>query len=103
LKLRDDGCVLCGSTWGDHWAEIEGVRRFFCCSVCEVQFENLLTVCRHELGGSGIESLAIEGDRRGRVAVVGHDGKTDRFSFVFGGEGEVRGFRRDPVPPHDDR
>ena len=96
MKLRDDGCVLCGSTWGDFWAEVDGERRFFCCEICAVQLANLVVALHHELGPKEILRLAINGDRRGRTATVDHDGGISRFQFLFGAEGEVQRLRLDP-------
>jgi putative zinc binding protein len=98
LKLREDGCVLCGSTWGNYWAEVDGERRFFCCELCAAQFEHLLAAVRTELGNARVDAVVIEGDRRGRVATVDHAGGPSQFTFLFGGEGEVRRFRRSPSP-----
>ncbi|MCI4351719.1 MAG: TA0938 family protein [Thermoplasmata archaeon] len=98
MKLRDDGCVLCGSTWGDHWADVEGTRRFFCCEVCALQFRNLLAALRRELGGTEIRRLEIAGDRHGRKVTVEHDERVIRFGFVFGPDGEVRRLHLDPAP-----
>ncbi|MCI4319731.1 MAG: TA0938 family protein [Thermoplasmata archaeon] len=100
MKLREDGCALCGSTWGDYWTEIDGERRFFCCELCALQFGHLLASIRNELGDGRVDGVAIEGDRRGRTVAVEHPGGPSRFSFYFGGEGEVRRFRRTtPSPP----
>ena len=96
MILRDDGCALCGSTWGDYWAEVDGERRFFCCEVCAVQLFNLVGALRREMGASEIRGLSIEGDRRGRTVTVEHDGGRSTFRFVFGGDGEIRRLR--PAP-----
>lgn len=96
MKLREDGCVLCGSTWGDVWAEVDGERRFFCCEVCARQFANLLGVVRTASGWEHLDALEISGDRRRRVVLVRRGDAERRFGFVFGYDGEVRRFR--PIP-----
>lgn len=97
MRLRDDGCVLCGSTWGDHWEEVDGERRFFCCALCARQLKSLLRGIERATGWDRIEALRLEGDRRGRVARASHGSDEAAFSFVFGEDGEVRRLR--PVPP----
>jgi hypothetical protein len=98
LKLREDGCVLCGSTWGNFWAEIDSERRFFCCELCAVQMLSLIAGLRRELGASTVRGLVIDGDRRGRTASVEHDGGVSRYQFVFDSEGQVHRLRREPAP-----
>jgi putative zinc binding protein len=97
LKLREDGCALCGSTWGNYWEELEGARRFFCCELCARQLRHLVARVRDATGWSDIEALEIVGDRRGREVTVRAAGRSERFGFVFGYDGEVRRFR--PIPP----
>ncbi|HZY71045.1 MAG TPA: TA0938 family protein [Thermoplasmata archaeon] len=97
MKLREDGCVLCGSTWGDVRAKVDGERRFFCCEVCARQFTNLLRRVREASGWDRLDALEISGDRRGRVAVAHRGAEERRFAFVFGYDAEVRRFRA--VPP----
>ncbi|HKS59542.1 MAG TPA: TA0938 family protein [Thermoplasmata archaeon] len=99
MKLREDGCVLCGSTWGDVWRDVDGTRCFFCCELCARQFANLLQAVRRATEWSRIDALEIAGDRRGREVTVRSGAATARFSFLFGYEGEVRRFRAVPSVP----
>lgn len=96
MKLRPDGCVLCGSTWGDYWADIDGERCFFCCELCARQLQNLIQGVRDSTGWDRLDALSIEGDRRGRVAVASSGTRSAKFSFRFDDAGGVRRLRRDP-------
>ncbi len=97
MKLRDDGCVLCGSTWGDYWEEVDGARCFFCCEVCARQLTNVVEAVRAATGWDRLDSLFFEGDRRGRIARVTHGPEAAAFQFVFDQEAQVRRLRR--IPP----
>ena len=97
MKLRTDGCVLCGSTWGDYWEEVDGVRCFFCCEVCARQLKNLIAALCAATGWDRLDALAIEGDRRGRIANAARGDASAAYSFVFGEEATVRRLR--PVVP----
>ncbi len=98
MKLRDDGCVLCGSTWGDYWEEVDGVRCFFCCETCARQLKNVIEAVRAATGWDRLDSLFFEGDRRGRVARVTHGSEAAAVQFVFDPEARVRGLRPNPPP-----
>ncbi|HYK93021.1 MAG TPA: TA0938 family protein [Thermoplasmata archaeon] len=93
MKLRTDGCVLCGSTWGDYWEEVDGERCFFCCEVCARQLTNLVAAVVAATGWDRLDSLAIEGDRRGRRATVTRHDRKAVYSFVFGDDATVRRLR----------
>ena len=97
MRLRTDGCVLCGSTWGDYWEEIDGTREFFCCELCARQLKSLIQGIEMATGWPRLEALAIEGDRRGRIARATRGDASATFQFVFGEDGEVRRLRR--LPP----
>jgi Ta0938 len=101
MRLRPDGCVLCGSTWGDHWEEVDGERRFFCCEVCARQLHSLVRGLLEATGWTRLDALDIEGDRRGRVARATRGAEEASFSFVFDDAGGVRRLRRIPAtaPP----
>ncbi|MCI4369568.1 MAG: TA0938 family protein, partial [Thermoplasmata archaeon] len=38
--------MLCGSTWGDYYEEIDGKREFFCCDICALQYRAILEEAR---------------------------------------------------------
>ena len=93
MRLRPDGCVLCGSTWGDYWEEVDGERRFFCCEVCARQLKSLVRGLLTATGWDRLDALVIEGDRRGRVARATRAAEERSFSFVFDEAGGVRRLR----------
>ncbi len=91
-----EGCALCGSTWGNVWAEADGKRRFFCCDLCVVQYQNLVTRIKEATGWTRIGALEITGDRRGRVCRASQPGEVRGFLVAFGTEGTLRVFRELP-------
>ncbi|HEV2317027.1 MAG TPA: TA0938 family protein [Thermoplasmata archaeon] len=92
MRINYSGCAICDSTWGDHWEEVDGERRFFCCALCARQFRALLARIRATTGWSTLEELVIAGDRRGRTCTVSSRSGTARFSFAFNSEGALREF-----------
>ncbi len=92
MKLLDEGCVICGSTWGDYWREIDGQRMFFCCEICAVEFQNMLDEVRRRTGWERMDEIKIEGDQRGRNCVAVSGGKTFGFFIRFNSEGEILTF-----------
>ena len=99
MKLRSDGCVLCGSTWGDYWEEVDGEKRFFCCDVCARQLKNLISGVLAATGWDRLDALEIEGDRRGRVARASRGDRTSAFTFVFDDSAQVRRLRPMAIRP----
>ncbi len=92
MKLPDEGCIICGSTWGDYWREIAGQRMFFCCEICAVEFQNMLDEVRRRTGWEKIDEIKVEGDQRGRTCVAASGGKTFGFFIRFNSEGEILTF-----------
>jgi hypothetical protein len=78
------------------WVEIDGVRRFFCCSLCVTQFKGLLARIRSATGWSAIESIEIQGDRRGRTCVARKESEARRFQFSFNSDGQILRFEDVP-------
>ncbi len=94
MKRNYTGCAICDSTWGNLWEEVEGERMFFCCSICVVQFRNLVGRIKETAGWPAVESLEIRGDRRGRTCVAQSGSETLRVRFAFNPEGELLRFER---------
>jgi hypothetical protein len=93
LKRNYDGCALCNSTWGNVWAEVDGERTFFCCELCVAQFRGLVDRIKRDTGWTRIDSLEIEGDRRGRACEAAFAEHHARYRFAFTGEGDLLYFR----------
>jgi hypothetical protein len=94
LKTNYQGCAICGSTWGNVWAEVEGQRLFFCCDICRIQFSGLIERIKQETGWARLDAVEIAGDRRGRSCVATSGSESARFDFVFNSEGMLRHFAR---------
>jgi hypothetical protein len=94
LKRNYVGCAVCDSTWGNLWEEVDGERMFFCCPTCVVQFRQLVGRIEKETGWPRIESLEINGDRRGRTCVARTGPETVRVRVMFNPEGEILRFEK---------
>jgi hypothetical protein len=94
LRINYSGCAVCDSTWGNHFEEVDGERRFFCCAICARQFRALLERVHAATGGSPLEELVIAGDRRGRTCTVVSAAGRARFEFTFNSEGAILEFER---------
>lgn len=94
MKLNYSGCAICDSTWGNVWEDIEGERMFFCCTLCAVQFRNLVGRIKKDTGWPTIDSLEITGDRRGRTCVAQAGGEMARVRVAFNSEGELLRFEK---------
>lgn len=92
MKVSEDGCALCGSTWGNYWAEIEGQRMFFCCSICAVQFQNMVHEVKQKTGWKTIGQLETRGDYSGRNCTAFYRGESYRFFIKFDSRGEIQTF-----------
>lgn len=93
------GCPICGSTWGDHWEEVDGTRTFFCCSICARQYLGLRERIRLSTGWPRLDRLVIEGDRRGRLCEATFGAQRFRCRVAFDPSGEIRLFEGlDPRP-----
>lgn len=89
----DEGCAICGSTWGNYWAEVEGEKMFFCCDICFVQFRNMIDEVKKRTGWRTVNAVNIEGDYRGRQCVAKQDdGSSYRFFIRFKSDGEIQKF-----------
>jgi hypothetical protein len=98
LPNSDEGCAICGSSWGDYWDEVEGVRRFFCCDVCALQFREVVAAVRDRTGWPRVDGLTFVGDRRGRTGTATHDGSDYRFAVAFNSLGRIRRFAELAAP-----
>lgn len=99
--MRPDGCVLCGSTWGNVVEEIDGQRMVFCCERCVRQVRQLIDRLRAATGWTGIDELEIEGDRAGRICRARSGVAVFRCRVAFNSAGDVRSFLALPgaIPP----
>lgn len=94
MRADVKGCGICGSTWGDHWEEVEGKRMFFCCSLCAAQFRNMLGEVKRRTGWRSVEEVRIRGDYRGReCTAISPDGEEYSFAIWFDSEGGIQRFQ----------
>ena len=88
----DEGCLLCGSTWGNVWEEIEGRTEFFCCMICARQWNALRAAIRGATGWGVIDRIDLKGNRWGRTGVAHLGQQHFAFRVVFTPEGALRTF-----------
>ncbi len=93
MKVGSEGCALCGSTWGEIWSEFEGERFFFCCELCARQFRSIVQKVKEQTNWARVDSLEIEGDRRGRVCTARRGAAAYRCFVRFSPAGELTRFR----------
>ncbi|HEV2519418.1 MAG TPA: TA0938 family protein [Thermoplasmata archaeon] len=98
MKVNYRGCAICDSSWGDHWEEVDGERRFFCCALCATQFRNLVERVHRTTGWDRIDAIEIQGDRTGRRVEVQSGAGRRTFTVMFTTQGEILQFREPPVP-----
>ena len=89
------GCRLCGSTWGDWWADVEGREEFFCCELCAIQWTGLLAEIRRRTGWPDAGRVELTGDRWGRRGRATRENASLPFTVVFRADGTVRRFDED--------
>jgi|GEM_PF-423689 len=94
-----DGCLLCASTWGDHWEVTGGRSEFFCCELCARQWKTILREVTRATGWPDAGAVEIEGDRWGRTGVARRDGAEFRFATAFTPDARLRRFEPIPVAP----
>jgi hypothetical protein len=87
------GCAICGATWGDHWADVEGQRMFFCCEICETEFRNMIQEVKRRTGWKTIDEIKLEGDQRERECTALASNRAYRFMIGFDSRGAIRNFR----------
>ena len=92
METAVPACALCGATWGDYWEELDGKRLFFCCGVCANDYKTILAEAKTRKKWASIDSLVIEGDRRGRTCTTTHALETYRFMISFFDDGRLRTF-----------
>ncbi len=87
-----DGCAICGATWGNRWAEVEGQRMFFCCEMCETEFRNMIDEVKRRTRWKKIDEIKMKGDSRLRKCTAISDERSYSFSVGFNAEGGIRLF-----------
>ena len=92
MKLNLEGCAICGSTWGNYWAEVEGEKMFFCCDICFIQFRNMINEVKRRTNWRTVDEIKIEGDYRGRECVARLENNSYWFFVSFKSNGEIHRF-----------
>ncbi|AWR95737.1 TA0938 family protein [Acidianus brierleyi] len=91
---KENGCALCGATWGDYYEEIDGEKLFFCCDVCATEFKNMIEEIKRRTGWKKIDELSIEGNYyKGRNCVAKTEGREYKFYVKFGDDAEIETFK----------
>jgi hypothetical protein len=92
LKVPE-GCAICGATWGNHWADVEGQRMFFCCEICEAEFRNLIVEVKRRTGWKTIDEIKLKGDQRQRECNALSGSSSYAFLVGFNSQGNIRMFQ----------
>ncbi len=92
MRVPNEGCVICGATWGNYWREIEGQRMFFCCEICAAEFQNMIAEVKRRTGWEGLDEINIEGDQRGRNCIAISGSKRYPFFIRFNSDGQIQKF-----------
>jgi hypothetical protein len=99
LKTDYEGCAICGSTWGDVWAPVDGESMFFCCDICARQFQGLVARIKAAAGWPRVDEIHIQGDRRGRTCTARRGESSGTYFVAFTPDGRVREFH-ELAPTH---
>jgi hypothetical protein len=94
LKTPEEGCALCGATWGNYWETIHGKSHFFCCDFCANQYRNMANEVKRRTGWGRIDRFEMEGNYRGRICTAFNNAESYKFMISFTDKGEVRNFMR---------
>ncbi len=92
MRVIEEGCVICGATWGNYWRAIEGQRMFFCCEICAVEFQSMIDEVKRRTGWSRVDEVTIEGEQRGRNCTAVSGSERYRFFIRFNSEGKIQTF-----------
>ncbi|MCY0858823.1 MAG: TA0938 family protein [Sulfolobaceae archaeon] len=91
---KETGCAICGATWGEYYAEVDGEKLFFCCDICAAEFINMINEVKKRAGWERVDEIEINGNYyAGRTCVAKHEGKEFKFYIRFGDEGEITTFK----------
>ena len=93
-----EGCPLCGSTWGNHWEEVDGRPTFFCCELCAREWHVVLREVNRRAGWPRVDRITLEGNRWGRTGEARFGAEAFHFRFAFTPEGQLRHFLATSAP-----
>lgn len=94
-----EGCPLCGSTWGNHWEDVDGRATFFCCELCAREWLAVLREVTRRTGWPRCERVTVLGNRWGRTGEARFGEASYQFQFAFTPEGRLRRFLVTPGTP----
>lgn len=95
VGTKEQGCALCGSTWGEYYDVIEGQRLFFCCDLCAKGFREIVESIKERWGQ--FDELIINGNyASGRHCTARVNGLERRFYVRFNDNAELEVFREEP-------
>jgi len=87
------GCKLCDATWGEYWAEVDGERMLFCCSICSQAFRRMIDAVKFASGWKEISSLEISGNNStGRRCTARSSERAFHFYIKFHEDGSILDF-----------
>ncbi len=65
---------------------------FFCCSICEVEFRNMVNEVKRRTGWKILDEIKLTGDYRGRDGTAWSGERSYRFFIRFDARGEIQTF-----------
>ncbi len=65
---------------------------FFCCSICEVEFRNMVSEVKRRTGWTLLDEIVMKGDYRGRECTALSQDESYRFFIRFDSRGEIQTF-----------
>ncbi|MGB9729597.1 MAG: TA0938 family protein [Thermoprotei archaeon] len=94
VGTKENGCTLCGATWGEYYEEIDGQKLFFCCNICALEFKNMINEAKKRTNWIKIDELTIKGNYyTGRTCTAKNENREYKFYVKFGNEGEITTFK----------
>ncbi|ACR43194.1 TA0938 family protein [Saccharolobus islandicus] len=91
---KENGCALCGGTWGDYYEGIEGEKLFFCCDMCALEFVNMVNEVKKRTNWSRIDELIINGNYyTGRTCSAKNGNREYKFYVKFNDDAGIETFK----------
>ncbi len=91
---KENGCALCGGTWGNYYESVEGEELFFCCNICAKAFINIVNEAKRRFNLNKIDYIELRGNfYRGRTIEVKDGERSHKFYIKLSDEGDITEFK----------